>query len=1144
MRGPSVVLARLSWTFLSVDWVSGAVITATVIVSFLSLMSFADFLRLQIHHGDLRANRRPPRFAEEPHVDPTEADIDNELWARSQDKVAVQLERNPNVGLSLDDELHQQFQDDNNDDSSDETWEPDDEGEGYEDWENDHDYDDDDDFDDEDEGDDEVDSDDSDSEGVPFEGENDVAPLEPFERELERQFLNAPANNENNNAPPRQAFQRNDARLDRNLDDDDGLDMDINIALDELLGIRGGALGPVIRNLLWLLLFNALYLGFFMFTPRVVGMAVNSLLFNSSSFLTPTASLERDNSTNRSAVESAWNVTEVTLSSPLTILRAIEAESERLNTPFKLSDLFGVTTGYFACAALILVVRGLIHLSRKFRFFRIARGGIRIGRVRNEGDGGAAGGAPRDALDEINRIMVGNPENPFGADEQGIALAFAVGVAFDVMTAIVKVGMLLLLKMFLLPIALGICLDASTLSLFGSSLESRIGYAGRDLFSFTLLHWVVGITFMLLVTVSVLQLREVAHPALLAQVIRPQEPQPDLLGNLMHESVSTHAKRMVLSIVIYAVLLSIHVYFPIRLIACSNLLHYLPFLKFKVWYVVMPQLQIPLELLLFHLCMLGILEKNKNSIGELQYHWFKFLGRLLNLTGALLPRVVAEFRLVGSRPIFNGLAVDPFWVELAKADKKREDMIIENLPTFSSEEEEPSLHVGETKANGERVLRFGSDFIRLPVHPSGPSVRSRSLLLPTTLGRYRLKRDAMSAVPVFQLWEEVPGEPISRPPEGWDDLGAGGADVQGRWAWSREKKSNLERGVAHRDKFYRESDDFAVKFVVYAKLLVMAILSWAMTTAVLACIFTGPLAVGRALHIIFRVPDSWIHDPFTFALGSLFFFPLLRVFVRNTVCTEVSATRKLFEWASHFHFPPLRKLLIVVNTTVLSAGIVPVLIGFVLDLAIIRSKDWFMGQEKWIDARSVFFNWLSGCILFLLWIELCLGGFVGWRAFAVLFDGPRPEQVNANIIDDDQAPQGQRDDTSDDSPRIKSRSAWQGRDGRVARFVAIVEAIAKFEWDKVDNDVLIRDFALPVAGKVALTVVFPILSLALSEWGLPIFPITHRRAFTRSVLLAALVAQMSSLWERRVRLWFESAHRAALDERYLIGEVLLNYSEH
>jgi hypothetical protein len=45
----------------------------------------------------------------------------------------------------------------------------------------------------------------------------------------------------------------------------------------------------------------------------------------------------------------------------------------------------------------------------------------------------------------------------------------------------------------------------------------------------------------------------VLHPDLLAKVIRPQEPQPDLLGSLLQESGITHARRMAVSLAIYVV---------------------------------------------------------------------------------------------------------------------------------------------------------------------------------------------------------------------------------------------------------------------------------------------------------------------------------------------------------------------------------------------------------------------------------------------------------------------------------------------------------------------------------------------------------------------------------------------------------------
>jgi len=52
MHKPSSVASRLSWDLITTDAISGAVIAAVIIVSFLSLMSFVDFLRV---HWDPQA---------------------------------------------------------------------------------------------------------------------------------------------------------------------------------------------------------------------------------------------------------------------------------------------------------------------------------------------------------------------------------------------------------------------------------------------------------------------------------------------------------------------------------------------------------------------------------------------------------------------------------------------------------------------------------------------------------------------------------------------------------------------------------------------------------------------------------------------------------------------------------------------------------------------------------------------------------------------------------------------------------------------------------------------------------------------------------------------------------------------------------
>lgn len=53
-----------------------------------------------------------------------------------------------------------------------------------------------------------------------------------------------------------------------------------------------------------------------------------------------------------------------------------------------------------------------------------------------------------------------------------------------------KVGLLLSLKMLLLPLLLGVCLDATTLPLFGCTGEARARFMAQHLVGSLLLHWV------------------------------------------------------------------------------------------------------------------------------------------------------------------------------------------------------------------------------------------------------------------------------------------------------------------------------------------------------------------------------------------------------------------------------------------------------------------------------------------------------------------------------------------------------------------------------------------------------------------------------------------------------------------------------
>lgn len=173
--------------------------------------------------------------------------------------------------------------------------------------------------------------------------------------------------------------------------------------------------------------------------------------------------------------------------------------------------------------------------------------------------------------------------------------------------------------------------------------------------------WVAGIFFMLLTTVSLLQLREVLHPRCMAHRVRPQEPQVDVVGVMVKEGIGVQGKRMVWSGVFYGFVMvcwkvAVKVRtrgedisttvlkaltqpsglrsFPIPCFVCSSpptqavtlaslftstYIHPLLSLPtFQTCYFA-PSFQVPFELLIVHVVTLTILESNKNKIGSLLY---------------------------------------------------------------------------------------------------------------------------------------------------------------------------------------------------------------------------------------------------------------------------------------------------------------------------------------------------------------------------------------------------------------------------------------------------------------------------------------------------------------------------------------------
>jgi len=977
-------------------------------------------------------------------------------------------------------------------------------------------------------------------------GERNPGERNPGERHagpLAAQFI------ENNNR-----FQPRVELRDPGVDIEDA--MDIHVAMDELLGFRG-PITAVIRNMMWLLAFHTTYLGLFAFIPHTVGQTVHTLISKTG--------LMRFVSLGLSRVDAGY------FTKFGEIISSLNAESQRLSTILQLSDLLTIGLGYFSMALLI------------FFWKTVALGTLCILQLDTNVESDLNGRRNEEGAGDPHFEQNDMDEN-FEARENRATFAHQFQVALECAAAIVKVGILLFLKMLLLPLLLGIWLDASTLSLYDRTVEDRVLFAGSDLFGSMLLHWVVGITFMLLVTVSVLQLREVVHPNILAKVIRPQEPQADFLGNLLKESGSTHAKRMFLSLGIYVALLTINISVPAMAIASTGLGKYLPFFRPQIHNFFLPQLQMPVELLIFHLSMLAFLEKYKNYIGTMWHHFLVVICDKMQIATHLLPHTVDKFVLVGTRSVFKKVAtsghenstlseiegvdkndketvplqdcyeVDPFWSEL---------LLLQHPDEFITSNVDPSEDLiydsGVMKRDGKRVLAPSYSKIRL----------SPSLTIPTSIDSYRLRRRVWHLTTTkrpyeesldIEFWKEIIGQPISRPPDGWDDLGVGGAEVQGCWAYGDEKRSLVEEGVAARVPFSQCKNTVLLSI----KLFFLVILCWLSYLIVGCTSMNVVLLLGRCVFIMLQVPVEWIHDPVVFALGMLITF-LVAGMIPQRLKNEglLSCFKGVRVWLSTFRLPKsIPKIRIVLLSLTLWLLVCPINLGLLYSLCLLTPSKFWSGNEPIALFTLLIKSWTTGSLLLHLWAVLCYIGLFTkefWSGIGVALNGGEGGN-NERPLERNDGNGNQEAVNLVHETEMKERRIWQGKDGRIAVFCDVLSrSLLYWEWDKVDRSALLQETTVPITCQLCLSLGLPFLLFilidvtirtyfsTLTSTGivLPILGLVdygyYRMIVFQFSAVCVVISQLANAFQSPLKHWFEAAHKAARDNRYLVGEALLDF---
>ena len=411
-------------------------------------------------------------------------------------------------------------------------------------------------------------------------------------------------------------------------------------------------------------------------------------------------------------------------------------------------------------------------------------------------------------------------------------------------------------------------------------------------------------------------------------------------------------------------------------------------------------------------------------------------------------------------------------------------------------------------------------------------------------------------ITVIEVWREVIGKPIPRPPEGWDDLGVGGAERHGRWAWGKEKMSEIENSVAVRTPFFTDpAASRGAKISTLVRLMIKMIfllsISWMCITVVVLTVLNLPLLVGHRTMFLMRVPDDRVHDPLAFAIGIALSIPLFSIVAKLVAASNDSLLRN---WIKSFKpHQPHDKVRTLSTFISLWLVVCPVLLGFLYYSFVVGIND---EMPYWRDhLYNLLVNWGTGTLVLNGWAVMCYFQMFTKRFWAdiVFGDGPGIDNENQGLgpvvvmqqgVDDlGENANRHRDNVEDTDASEPKEVLWQGKDGAISRaFESIKVFLLGWEWDKVDRQLLLADCAYPILRHLAVACAIPMTAVAFIA---PLVEAAGRQieaaAMFRILSIIGMVVDSLNSSKRSLKRWFQVAHKIARDDRYLVGEILLNY---
>ncbi|XP_074275538.1 putative E3 ubiquitin ligase SUD1 [Silene latifolia] len=414
------------------------------------------------------------------------------------------------------------------------------------------------------------------------------------------------------------------------LDDADGAE---DVPFDELVGMQGPVF-HLVENAFTVLASNMIFLGVVIFIPFSLGRLIlhyaawivtsatnpvmstvmplkesalylaNITLKNALTAVTnltskyPESSLVNHVGEVMGMNESAPNLSSNNISSPLSsdILEGVTAGTSRF------SDVTTLAVGYMFIFSLIFLYFGIIA------FIKYTRGEpLTMGRFQ-----------------WVASIFEAIP-----------SLSRQFFACMRHLMTMIKVAFLLVIELGVFPLMCGWWLDFCTIRMFGKSMAQRVEFFSVSPLASSLVHWVVGIFYMLQISIFVSLLRGVLRTGVLYFLRDPADPNYNPFRDLIDDPVHKHARRVLLSVAVYGSLIVMLVFLPVKLA-----MRMAPSIFPLDISVSDPFTEIPADILLFQICIPFAIEhfKLRTTIKSLLRYWFTAVGWALGLTEYLLPQ--------------------------------------------------------------------------------------------------------------------------------------------------------------------------------------------------------------------------------------------------------------------------------------------------------------------------------------------------------------------------------------------------------------------------------------------------------------------------------------------------------------------------